>query len=84
MSLDEERLEDYPFGKAALKKLGPVPDNFVLFEAESLGPGKGALVIGAQFEQLAPATATKGSLNVIIQGTLKKILVTAEECKACE
>lgn len=72
---------DTTYGMIALEKLGMVPDNFRLFEAEWLGGGyerKVMRVTGAEF-RIAKSGPNKGKLAVIIPKTKQTAYVTAEE-----
>lgn len=69
---------DYPFGKAALAKLAPLPENFRLYEAENLGKGNGMKVTGAEF-RVAQRGEFKGKLSVLIPGSQKIAYVSLDE-----
>lgn len=76
MTYDE--FAEFPFGKAALQKLSPLPANFRLYEAENLGPGKGMKVIGAEF-RVAKRGLNKGKLSILVQGTRKVVRLSQRE-----
>ena len=71
---------DYPFGKAALARLAPLPDNFVLCEAELLGAGNGMKVTGAVY-RAAKSGPNKGMLTIKVPGTQKVVYLSVEEIK---
>ncbi len=67
---------DTEFGKAALKKMKPLPENFRLYEAESVQTGV-MRVTGAQFRE-AKRGFNKGKLSVIVPGTQQTVYVVQE------
>ncbi|WP_216368210.1 hypothetical protein [Aeromonas media] len=69
---------DYPFGKAALARLAPLPENFVLYEAELLGEGNGMKVTGAVF-RAAKRGPKKGKLTIMVPGTKEVVYLSVEE-----
>ncbi len=73
------------YGKAALKKLAPLPENFRLYSAGWLGkkPEEWSVmeVTGAQF-RVAKSGPNKGKLSMIIPGTKRTVFVTSDEMKA--
>lgn len=71
---------DFPFGKAALARLAPLPENFVLYEAENLGKGNGMKVTGAVF-RAAKRGPNRGKLTIMIPGTKKVVYLSVEETK---
>jgi len=74
-----------PVGKAALKKLGDVPESFRLFAVEGVGnmPDNmiGAQVTGAEF-RAAMSGPNKGKMTVEVKGTRRSVFVSTEEVKA--
>lgn len=78
MNIDDMYWHDLNFGKAALKKLGSIPDNFRLFRSEWLGEFPnchGMQVTGAEFERMKRKT-THGKK---IKGTERSVYVSKEE-----
>lgn len=76
--------EGLPFGKAALKKMGDVPENFRLYFAEMKGKYPdyhGMQIEGAEFRQ-AKTGKNKGKLSILIKGTKRSTYVTAAEIRA--
>lgn len=77
--------EQYPHGKAALKKFGNVPENFRIYSAGWLGnnPRDWTVmeVCGAEF-RAAKTGKNKGKLSVMMVETKRKVYVTADEIKA--
>ena len=73
---------EQPYGKAALKKLGSVPDNFRLYEAGLLGkPPKYSdtmFVTGAEF-RIAKTGKNKGKLSIMVEGTQQTVYVSRIE-----
>lgn len=67
---------DTEFGKAALKQMNPVPQNFRLYEGESVQMGV-MRVTGAQFRE-AKRGPNKGKLSVMVPGTQKTVFVVKE------
>ncbi|ADP97764.1 hypothetical protein [Marinobacter adhaerens] len=72
------------FGKLALKKMQPVPDNFRLFEAGWLGeqPKDWEVmeVKGAEFRR-AKSGPRKGRLAIKIRGTERTVYLTKDQIK---
>ncbi|ODP35163.1 hypothetical protein A9762_12275 [Pandoraea sp. ISTKB] len=74
------------FGKIALKKLEPLPANFMLYVAGWLGDGTRRDVMevsGAVFRE-AKSGPRKGKLCVMVPGTKRTTYVTADEMDAVE
>ncbi len=88
MSADmtEKLFENYPYGKAALKKMGDVPENFRLYSAALKGEHPnyhGMEVKGAEFR--APKTGKyKGQLSIMVKGTTRTAYVSNSEISAEE
>jgi len=74
--------EKTPYGKAALDKLAPIPDNFFLYEAGWLGNNPAEFSImkvkGAIFRE-AKSGKNKGSLSIIVKGSIRTAYVTLQE-----
>ena len=72
----------HPFGKAALKKMGTVPENFRLYCAGWIGAKpedwKCMDVTGAEFRSPTRGP-NKGKLTIKIPGTQRKVRVTRAE-----
>jgi hypothetical protein len=87
MDMTVDLFAQYPYGKAALKQLGDVPENFRLFEAGWLGKRPEEFrvmeVKGAQYRP-AKTGANKGKLTILVQGTTRTAYVTKEEIRACD
>jgi len=73
---------DTAYGKAALAKLAPVAENFMLFECGWLGQKVEEMTVmeckGAQFRE-ATKGKNKGKLSIIVKGTERTAYVTQEE-----
>ena len=75
---------EYPYGKAALAKMGDVPENFRLYEAGGVGdnPSHDIMrVTGAEF-RVAKAGPHKGKLAVILRETDRTVYVTRSDIEA--
>lgn len=76
--------ERYAYGKAALKKMGDVPENFRLYNAALQGnyPNyHGMQVEGAEFR--SPKTGKyKGQLSILVKGTRRTAYVSNAEINA--
>lgn len=87
MDLREDIFAPHPYGKAALKKLGPVPENFRLYEAGWLGdrPQDADVmeVRGAEFRE-AKSGPNKGKLSIMVKDTKRTVYVTRAEMKEFE
>lgn len=72
----------FPFGKAALAKMGSVTKNFRLYEAGWVGdnPKKSDTmkVTGAEF-RVAKAGKNKGNLSIKVPGTTRTVYVSKDE-----
>lgn len=80
----ENIYEQFAFGKAALKKFGPVPGNFMLYAA-GLHPqppveSQGMKVTGAEFV----ADPTGEEELAMVPGSSRTVFVTRAEILACE
>lgn len=72
---------EYPFGKAALRKMGDTPANFLLFFAGWMGDLKTTdtmKVTGAVFRE-AKKGKDKGKLCIKVPGTERTVYVTKAE-----
>lgn len=76
---------DSDFGRAALKQLAPVPENFRLYSAGWLGDGPADFnvmeVVGAEF-RAAKTSPNKGKLSVLVPGTTRKCWVSKADMSA--
>ena len=86
MSFDmtEKFYEQYPYGKAALKKMGNVPENFRLYSAGLQGrypDFHGMEVSGAEFRE-AKTGKNKGKLYIMIANTRRTVYVSNAEIAA--
>lgn len=85
--MDEERdaFAKQPYGKVALRKLAPVPENFRLYSVGQLGirPDEFSViqVTGAQF-RTAKRGPNKGRLTIMVPGTQRTTYVTEAEINA--
>jgi len=78
----DDIFKDLPFGKVAINKMGNVPDNFKLFNAELIEDCPGNIkVTGAEFRE-AKTGPRKGQLVIEIHNTRKSVIVTKEETEA--
>lgn len=78
MSADEDIMAATSYGKAALRKLGDVPENFRIYFAGWLGKTPAdwneMRVKGRVFR-----TGRDGKLNIPVPGTIRSVVVTREE-----
>lgn len=85
MDMEIDVFAQHSFGKAALQKLAPTPDNFRLYQAEWLGdkPNERHVmrVIGAEF-RAAKTGPNKGKLSVMVEGSKRTAYVTKVEMQA--
>lgn len=71
--------EQTDYGKIALDKMAPVPENFRLHKVgHSRAPHESMEVTGAEFRH-AKSGVNKGKLCIIIAGTKKTTYVTSKE-----
>lgn len=76
--MQKDILGEQSYGKAALKKLSPVAENFRLYEVQ-LSDDKGTLKLtGAEF-RVAKRGKNAGKLCIIVTGTKRVIYVTRSE-----
>lgn len=83
MNMDDRTWDESGFGKAALQKMGEVPDNFRLYSAGWVGEYPnchGMQVTGAEFERMKRKT-THGNK---IKGTERSVYVSKNEIKEAE
>ena len=86
MSADMQKdvFADQSYGKVALQKLSPVPENFRLYVAGWLGKTPADFnvmeVSGAQF-RTAKSGPNKGKLSMMVPGTKRTVHVTKSEMK---
>jgi len=87
MDMEEDLFAAQSYGKAALKKLAPTPENFRLYSAEWLGEKPAdwdvMKVTGAEF-RVAKSGPNKGKLSVMVQGTKRTAHVTRAEMQAID
>lgn len=81
-SVEHDLFAEHDYGKLALKKMGPVPENFRLFEAGWLGekPEQWRVmkVRGAEF-RVAKSGPNKGKLAILLGSTVRSVFLTREE-----
>lgn len=82
MNMEHDIFAEQSYGKAALKKMAPVPENFRIYSAGWLGekPEDWTVmeVTGAQF-RAAKTGKNKGKLSVMVAGTKRTVYVTHDE-----
>lgn len=75
---------DTPYGKLALERMQPVPENFRLYEAGWIGNRpedcKVMEVKGAEFRE-AKSGPRKGNLAIKIKGTERSVYLTKEQIR---
>lgn len=80
-----DHFAEHSFGKAALYKLGKVPENFRLYKAGWLGKRPEEFTVmevkGAEFRQ-AKKGKNAGQMTVMVPGTQRTVFVTKDEMKA--
>ena len=85
MDMEQDVFADQPYGKVALQKLAPVPENFRLYSACWLGKEPKDFTVmevtGAEF-RVAKTGPNKGKLSVLVAGTKRTTYVTSAEMKA--
>lgn len=85
MDMGEDIFAEQSYGKVALQKLAPVPENFRLYSAGWLGekPKDWTVmeVTAAEF-RVAKSGPNKGKLSIMVPGTKRTVHVTASEMKA--
>lgn len=87
MDMEKDVFADQSYGKAALKKMAPVPANFRLYAAGWLGKKPEDFdvmeVTGAEF-RVAKSGPNKGKLSVLVPGTKRTVYVTKAEMDSAE
>mgnify|MGYP001315064590 CR=1 FL=1 len=82
MRNDEDVLGATSFGKAALKKLGRVPEGFRIYSAGIVGKcleqAEGMRVTGRVFK-----LSRDGATLTPVAGTVRSVVVTSAEIQAC-
>lgn len=82
MDMNRDIFAEQSYGKAALQKMGPVPENFRLTRSEWLGdkPVDWHImkVTGAEF-RVAKKGPNAGKLSIPLKGTSRTAYVTREE-----
>lgn len=82
MDMEKDVFAEYSYGKAALQKLAPTPENFRLYEAGWLGDKPSdrdvMKVTGGEF-RIAKTGLNAGKLSILIKGTSRSVYVTKEE-----
>lgn len=84
--MSEKLFENYPYGKAALKKLGDLPENFRLYSAALQGESQnyhGMELKGAEF-RAAKTGKYKGQLSIMVKNTQRTTYVSMAEIRAEE
>ena len=85
MDMQKDMMAEHGYGKAALQKLAPTPENFRLYQAEWLGdkPSEWTVmkVTGAEF-RAAKTGPNKGKLSVMVEGSKRTAFVTEAEMRA--
>ena len=82
MSMETDVLAEQIFGKLALKKLGPVGENFRLYCAEWLGDQRVVMKVSGAVFRVAKSGKNKGRLSIMVKGTKQTAYITAEEMEA--
>lgn len=84
-NMEKDIFAEQPYGKAALKKLAPIAENFRLYQAGWLGDKPENMdvmkVTGAEF-RIAKTGKYAGKLSIIVKGTDRTAYVTKEEIRA--
>lgn len=81
MDMREKVFEHTSYGKAALYKLGEVPENFRIYACGWLGNGQQfevMQVLGAEFRE-AKSGKNKGKMCIMVEGTQRETWVTKAE-----
>lgn len=85
MDMGHDVFAEQSFGKVALQKMAPVPENFRLYCAGWLGDKPESWdvmeVTGAEF-RIAKRGPNKGKLSILVPGTKRTVYVTRAEMKA--
>lgn len=80
MDMEHDIFAEQPYGAEAIKKMGPVPENFRLYLAGWIDKGRFMEVVGAEFQR-AKSGKNKGKLSVLVKGTNRRVVLSAEEVK---
>lgn len=84
MDMEIDVFAEQPYGKAALQKLAPVPENFRLYCAGWLGKmpkdWKTMKVTGGEF-RAAKTGKNAGKLSILVKGTSRSVIVTKAEMR---
>jgi hypothetical protein len=87
MDMQHDVFAEQTYGRAALRKLAPVPENFRLYSASWLGKRPEDWhemeVTGAEF-RIAKSGPNKGKLSILVPGTKRTVRVTKAEMRAAE
>jgi len=86
MDMQIDVFAQHTFGKIALQKLSPVPDDFRLFCAGWVGDHKKndtMEITGAVF-RVAKSGKNKGKLSIMLPDTKKTVYVTSKEIREFE
>lgn len=87
MDMQKDVMAEMSYGKAALQKMAPTPENFRLYEAEWLGNKSSEWTVmkvtGAEFRE-AKTGPNKGKLSVMVKDSERTAYVTHEEMKALD
>lgn len=82
MDVSEDVFAKTSYGKAALNKLAPTPDNFRIYEAGWLGRHlrefKVMKVTGAEF-RLAKTGLNAGKMSIMVKGSKRTVYLTKDE-----
>jgi hypothetical protein len=85
MDMQKDVMAEQGYGKVALQKMAPTPENFRLYEAEWLGKKPSEFTVmkvtGAEFRE-AKTGPNKGKLSVIVKDSKRVVYVTREEMNA--
>ena len=78
-------INEMAYVKAAVKKLGDVPENFFIYRLAWIGTGKAAVMqlTGAVFRE-AKKGKNKGEMCIVIKGSEKVTHMTHEEIDKAE
>lgn len=87
MDMTIDIFRQHSFGKAAIQKIGPVSENFRLYQAGWLGEKPQDFdvmkVIGAEF-RVAKSGKNKGKLCIMVPNTKRTAYVTKAEMRAID
>lgn len=80
MDMERDLFAEQPFGAAALKKMGSLPENFRLYRAAWLENRSVMEVVGAEFRR-AKSGKNKGKLCIYVKGTNRRVVLSREEAR---